>query len=170
MVKNGLEKCQGYYFKSTESFQITKDATNKITALHSSLPLPHKIPQTGWLEPQTLIPQALEVGGLRGGCQHGWALARPLFQAHRRPPSCPALLSGLSWCQHRGREGASSLVSLVIRALISWDQGPPLWPRVTLMAALLHIQPYRGLRLQHGNFGASPTFSPWEAPRTKCWA
>ena len=48
----------------------------------------HRLEGWLWLKQQKFIfLTGLDAGSPKSGCQHGWALVRPLFLAGRRPPS-----------------------------------------------------------------------------------
>lgn len=75
----------------------------------------------------------------------------------------------LTWGQRRGGEEgehpqASSLASLLIRALTVLEHSPPSRPHLLLITSSLHIQPRSGLGLQHRNLQGTHTSGPPQGP------
>ena len=116
-----------------------------------------KYHRLGGLNDRNLFPMILEPGNLRSECQQGECLVRTLFGLqtaafllcpHMAFPQCTGC---------RGREEASTLVSLLTRALIS-SRGPHphdfiyLTP-ITSRRSHLQIPSHWGLGLQHINLG-----------------
>lgn len=59
---------------------------------------------------------------------------------------------------------ASSLASLLIRALTVLEHSPPSRPHLLLITSSLHIQPQSGLGLQHRNLQGTHTSGPPQGP------
>lgn len=115
----------------------------------------NNIPKPGQLEQQTVIP------GSRKPAVRVLAILGPLLPpgrgCHLAVCSHGPFFMGILW--ERGRE-QGLLVSLFIRAQISSDKGPTLWPHVTLITSVMALSPNTvtlGVRLQCMNFD-TPTY------------
>lgn len=96
------------------------------------------------------FPTALEAGSLGSVCQNGWVLGKSPIPGLQIVAFflCPYM--AFTQCMYIGKERESTLVTVLIRALI------PLWPYLTLITFQRWISKYHhigALGLQHLNLG-----------------